>query len=92
MTTEKIEVTDDWTAITGAGESGTCWLRKFPENGTIAIDHSEAGTGALDEEKSYYPKRSKTDIIDLSADSASDIFYAKCLDSGETAEIVSDVI
>lgn len=92
MTTQKNEISDEWTAITSAGESGTCWMKKFTEYGPMAIDHSDSGTGSLDLEKSYYPKDSKTNIIDLTADSAGDIFYAKCLHAGATAEIVVDVV
>lgn len=91
MATEKIEITDEWTPISLAGQSGTCWFRNFPK-GTIAIDHSDSGEGGLDIDKSYYHKKSKTEIIDLTADNVDDIFYAICLNSDETAELIADMV
>lgn len=91
MATIKIDITDAWTPVSAAGESGTCWLRRFPK-GAIAIDHSDSGEGGLDEEKAYYPARDKTNIIDITADNVGDIFYAKCLDTGDTAELIADVV
>lgn len=71
---------DAWTAITIAGESGTCWIGKKPSKGLIVIAHTDAGvTTGLDQSRAFpVPEEVKpSNVINLVADNASDIFYAK---------------
>lgn len=81
-----------WTAITAAGESGTCWLQQKPEEGRCVIHHSDSGTGSLDIEDGYFLPDNKSEIVSIVADNVSDIFYARCSDADETATVVTDVI
>lgn len=86
-------VTDTaWTAISNAGESGTCWLQQKPEEGRCVVHHSESGSGSLDVDDAYFLPDNKSEIVQLVADSTSDIFYARCADAGETAIVITDLI
>ncbi len=107
MATVKIDLEHGkWTKITDAGESGTFWLRQLFE-GNILLDHSVSAGAAsydigaageavgLNTNKAYPIEKDKT-ILDISADSGLDIFYAAYIDGNpdtpETPEIVVDVI
>lgn len=92
MAVKKITITDVWVAITTTGESGTCWLQKKPAKGQVVLSHSDAGIGGLLDDVSYPLVKPSPDILDITADSVSDIFYAKCLETGAEATIISDVI
>lgn len=81
-----------WVVISAPGESGTCWLREFPE-GQIAIVHSSSGvpTGdAIDD--SYFMEKDYNKILDLSADDSADIFYARCTGADDTAILIVDIV
>ena len=92
MAVKKTTITDDWTAISLTGESGTCWLQRKPDRGQVVLSHSDSGTGVLEDDVSYQLIKASPDILDITADNVSDIFYAKCLETGEEAIIVSDVV
>lgn len=83
---------DTWTAITSAGESGQCWIQKNPDIGQVVINHSTSGSGSLDVNDSYFMPDNKSELVPIPADDNSDIFYARCLRSGQEATIISDVI
>lgn len=92
MATTLKSITDSWTAITSAGQSGTCWVTKIPTDGRVLIDHSTTGTGALSVTKSYSLPENKEVITPINADDVSDIYYAICSKAGETASLTVDVI
>lgn len=92
MATSAKSLTDAWAAITTAGQSGTIWLAAKPDSGRVLIDHSTTGTGALSASKSYTVPDSKDKITAINADDSSDIYYAKCQDTGATAVLVVDVL
>ena len=82
-----------WTAISTAGQSGTCWIeRNIRGNGTILISHYSAGLPR----KSYgFPLNSPADNIDIciiSADDQSDVFYARVTNSRNIIDILVDVV
>lgn len=83
-----------WTAISSAGESGTCWLNGLINGGgKVVVNHSDAGTGGLDLTASYPvgdPSKNE-DAVQLIADGTGDIFYARCTDPLASANLISDV-
>ena len=81
-----------WTAITAAGESGTCWLQQKPEEGRVVIHHSDSGTGSLDIEDGYFLPDNKSETVTIVADNPSDIYYARCVDADESAKVCADVL
>jgi hypothetical protein len=85
---------EDWTAITAVGESGTCWLASNPESGICRLYHSATGAPDADDIPYGYPvyvPRGQNQKEIISADTGSDIFYA-IVDGTGTATIVTDVI
>jgi len=91
MATIKKDITDEWTALTTAGKSGTFWWKTY-SSGNLVIDHSTTGTGGLNTNKGYYPSKHNNVPLALTADNASDIFYAKCIETDDTAEIIMDIV
>ena len=85
-----------WTAITAAGESGTCWMDEDGDGGgepDVRIIHT---TGTPDSSQTTFGKRlyipkNNTDIMLISADNSSDIFYARCVKTGATAKVSVDI-
>lgn len=71
----------EWTAITEAGESGSCWvsLDSTGRLGTCRIYHSDTAAPTLDEidlgYPVYIPKGTNTKV-NFSADNSNDIYYA----------------
>lgn len=94
MTAQAVSITGSvWTAISAAGESGTCWLQKKPDNGGVVINHIEnVDPSSLDIDESYFMPDNKREITDIVADGPTDIFYAMCINGDETAIIVVDLI
>ncbi len=92
MTVKKITITDDWTAISLIGESGTCWLQRKPNRGQVVLSHSDSGTGGLEDDVSYPLVKPSPDILPITADNVDDIFYAKCIETDENAVVISDVV
>lgn len=88
-----------WTAITAAGESGTCWLDEEDDGaaGTVdvRISHSDSGvpsSGDVTKAKKVYKPMGNNDLMKISADNGSDIYYARCVSTGDTATITVDVV
>lgn len=81
-----------WTAVSSAGESGTCWLRVKPGRGSVILNHSDSGTSGFGVLNSYYMSGDRSTVVDLVADSASDVFYGKCTNSNGTAIVVTDMV
>jgi hypothetical protein len=82
-----------WTAISTAGQSGTCFVQTGE---LIAVDHSTTGSGACAVTKAVklYGPNGGSNILAITADGTSDIFYAIGLNGPGTDPIVltSDVI
>lgn len=88
-----------WTVITSAGESGSCWLDEEGDGSVGAVEvrlyHSATGEPAaakVTEGKKIYRPGGNTDICNFSADSGSDIYYARCLNANDQAIMIVDVI
>lgn len=85
-----------WTPISAAGQSGTCWIDQDDDGaGGTAEVRIWHGTSAPDASKftegvQVYKPKANNDVMVLSADSANDIFYARCA-TGATATITADV-
>ena len=90
---------DEWTAITSAGESGSCWLDEEGNGrrgkGSVRIYHSASGVptaAKLTEGKKVYQPSGNNDVCIISADSVDDIYYARCKNVGDQVVITVDVI
>jgi hypothetical protein len=76
-----------WTAISAVGTSGSCWLDLTNTQALCVIDHSTTGSSACDQTRAF-PLTGNI-ILPITADSASDIFYALAL-SGTSLILSSD--
>lgn len=102
MAITTITINATWQAITAAGESGSAWMVENPDdNGKkvqadVYIYHTDGtaptGDQKLTESKRLFTPKGNTDIMLLSADNASDIFYARCKTAGSEAKINVDVV
>ena len=87
-----------FTAISAAGESGTCWLDEDNDGAGGSVDVRIFHAASLPipakatEGKRVYKPRGNLDVVSITADDVSDIYYAICKDSGSTAVISVDVI
>ena len=87
-----------FTAISAAGESGTCWLDEDNDGagGTVDVRIVHAASlpaqAEATEGKRVYKPRGNFDVVVITADDVSDIYYAICKDSGSTAIMSVDVI
>lgn len=87
-----------WTAISAAGESGTAWLDEENDGAAGQVDvriyHTNGGVPAdakITEAKRIYKPSGNDDVMILGADNATDIFYARCVNDGDTAIVSADV-
>lgn len=90
---------DAWTAISTAGQSGTCWLDAesdgFEGKVDVRLYHSDAGEPAADKVTEGYPVSKplgNRDQVSLSADNSNDVFYARCISEGAEAILTVDVV
>jgi len=80
MASAKITVVKDtWTALSSAGQEGKVTIKTHVDGGSLFIDHSDSGAGALDLGKAIN-SRSLIEVnglyyIDLKPDNDSDIYY-----------------
>lgn len=82
-----------WTAITSAGQSGTCWLKPDATRGVIALFHSDSGVPSDDDlDSAYQMLDNKHNIVSIVADNASDVFYARCTNDEDTEPLIVDVV
>ena len=93
ITIKRIKSTS-WTAITTAGQQGTCWVNENVKgNGGVFIAHSNTGnpprirTGFR-----VYKPNDNTNVCVLGPDDANDVYYARCLNEGEYVKLCVDVI
>ena len=95
-------ITSVWQAITTAGQSGSAWCVEFldlagnADQADVIVYHT-TGAAPVNDEKITESKRlfkpiKNDDVMLLSADNASDVFYARCRTSGATAKINVDVV
>jgi len=86
-----------WTAITTAGDSGTCWLDEQDDGAAGDVDvriwHGSAPSDSdVTKGKRVYKPRGNNDMMVIGADDASDIYYARCATPGATATISVDAL
>jgi hypothetical protein len=85
-----------WTAITTAGQSGTCWLNEDNDGAGGAADcrisHSDSGAPSLDTSKRVYKPQGNTDVLPFSVDNVSDIYYARCKNAGDSVVLFVDAV
>ena len=88
-----------WVAISAAGQGGSCWLDEDNDGAggrvEVRLYHSDAGVPALakaTEGKQVYKPMGNKDTLPFTADNASDVYYAICVNPGDTAIISSDVV
>lgn len=99
MITQKNITGTAWLAVTAAGKSGSCWLDEDDDGVGGVVDvriyHSDAGEPAADkttEGKRIYKPAANNDVCIISADNASDIYYAKCRNANDTAILTVDIV
>ena len=83
-----------WGAITTAGQSGTCWIGEDKANrGGVVLFHSTTGVppGAKLAE-GYKMPNDRGNIVPITADGGTDVFYARCQNVDETATLIVDVV
>jgi len=85
-----------WTAISTAGQAGTCWVESVTcGGGKLRIYHSTLGVPALSVKDQGYPlwvPNKNFDAAQLEPDDANDIFYAIADQLDSVWEIRADVI
>lgn len=88
----------DWTAISAAGESGSCWLDEDDDGAggqlDVRIYHAAAkpAVNLATEGKRCWKSNGNDDVMLISADNASDIYWAICINAGATAIVSADVV
>lgn len=97
MATHDFVITDDvWTKVSEPGESGTCWKTT---SGRVLVDHTistagtiaiTAGTLTIEKAKLVPQDFGTADVLLLSADGATDTFYAITLET-DSQKIVTDM-
>lgn len=98
MITQYTITGSSWTPISSAGQSGSCWLDEDNDGAIGKVDvrivhgtsSPEAGDTTIG--KRVYKPNGNDDLCFISADSPSDIYYAKCQNAGDQAIISVDVI
>jgi hypothetical protein len=85
-----------WTAISTAGQSGSCWLDEDGDGSTgsmnVRVTHAASlpATSEFTKAKRVYKPSGNADVLILTADGTTDIFYAMCKDG--TAIISADMV
>lgn len=83
-----IHVTDAWTPLTAAGENVAIWTYSdTPMWVTSSLSGSPLSTTGFPIRRVGWEKP-----LSLNADDQADIFYAKCISPGDTADIIVDYI
>lgn len=82
-----------WTAITAAGQQGTCWIYANKKGtGGLLINHSDSGKPKKNIGFRLYKPNDNTNICVLGPDNDNDRYYAKCKNSRESVIICVDVV
>lgn len=82
----------NWTPITTAGQSGTCWLDEDNQGAIgsmdVRVSHGINTIGfTFSKAKRVYKPKSNEDVLIITADSLTDIFYAKCRNGNATIQV-----
>ena len=99
MATKVVLLSDSqWTRLTDAGQSGTCWKRDGQQ---VRVDHTDQETAdtlslsntnvAINKSKRVPLDEDGLSVLCLPADNNDDIYYGVVIDDG-SAEIVLDVV
>lgn len=88
---------EDWTAITTAGESGSCWLSLDAQNinGICRMYHSDTEVPDEDFIELGYPvyiPRGSNQKVTFSADNSNDIYYAIMDKENSSTTLIVDAI
>ena len=83
-----------WTAVTTAGQSGTCWLDEQNAGAVGSMDvrlfHSSIGAPSYSDltlGKRVYRPSGNGDVLSFDADSIQDIYYARCVSGTATISV-----
>lgn len=96
MTTQYPITANEWTAITVAGENASCWLDEDSDGagGKVDVRLAHSTEGIPNDQpsvcKRLYKPCGNDDTTTINADNARDIWYARCLNSGDTARVSVD--
>lgn len=90
---------EEWTRITAAGESGTCWKKAGSQ---VVIDHTDQETedtlplsnlNVMVEKSKRVPlDMDSDDVLGIPADNVSDIYYALAVNEDSSNLLAVDVI
>jgi len=85
-----------WTAISTVGQNGSCWIDEDANDqagkADCRISHSESGDPSLATSKRVFTPIGNTDVLPFTADSATDIYYARCINEGDSVTLFVDVV
>lgn len=87
----------DWVAITSAGDSGTVWLDEQDDGAAgqveVRLFHQDTKptAGDVTKGKRLFKPRGNDDVLEFAADNTTDILWAICANSGDTATVSVDV-
>jgi len=90
-----------WTPISTAGQSGSCWLVDSNEltgdRADVRIWHGATAPDNEDDTITQISRRvirpsDNDDMLLITADSETDIYFARCKESGKTANLIVDVV
>ena len=87
----------EWTPVTVAGKSGSCWLDEDGDGAKGSMDvrlfHGTSSVSAtITASKRVYKPAGNNDVLVFSADSSEDIFYARCKNELDTAILSVDAV
>ena len=100
MAVSKYSLTTSVSAITTAGKSGSMWLKEGPDGDAGRVEayvyHTDSGTPTaatvLNLGKRIFEPIGNNDMMIFTADNASDIYYACCKNTNDTADILVDEV
>ena len=85
--------------LTAAGKEGTCWLKENDNTRVGQVDvriyHTTLGEPTIetvrDLGKRVFVPYANIDMMDISVDDLTDVYYAVCFNDNDQATIVTDV-
>jgi len=98
MIVQKTIGSSEWTALSTAGQSGSVWLDEDQDGALgradVRVIHSLSSVAAVlpTVGKRVFVPNSNNDVLICTADSATDIYYARCLNVGDQATISVDMV
>lgn len=87
----------EWTPVTTAGKSGSCWLDEDDDGAKGSMDvrlfhGTSSALATITASKRVYKPAGNDDVLTFSADTSEDIYYAKCKNPTDTATLSVDAI